>query len=110
MIKPDRSFERARDEFIRDGIDENLVQSEYRSAKRRYRAALLDQDDWDRRAGLSGIRAEYKNIKSETHSAWKALGKVRLTSVRDAAAIMGVLASESGHLTNCLTTGRWLHS
>jgi hypothetical protein len=32
-------IERARDEFIRDGIDETLVEEEYSSAKKRYRAA-----------------------------------------------------------------------
>jgi hypothetical protein len=84
-------LERARDDFLREGIDEKLVQEEYRSAKERYRAALQAEDDWDRKAGLSDLRKKLEDVKLETRAAWTALGKVHLTSIRDAVAIIGLL-------------------
>jgi hypothetical protein len=84
-------IERARDEFIRDGIDEKVVQAEYRSAKRRYREAVRAGDDWDRKVGLTDLRKEYDDNRCETRAAWKALGKVPVTSMRDALAIIGFL-------------------
>jgi hypothetical protein len=84
-------LERARDDFIRQGIDGKLVQEEYRSAKQRYRAALQAEVDWDRRAGLSDLRKELEGVKLETCAAQMALGKVHLTSISDAVAIIGLL-------------------
>jgi hypothetical protein len=84
-------IERARDEFIRDGVDEKVVQAEYRSAKKRYHEAVRAGDDWDRKAGLTDLRKEYDDNRRETLGAWKALGKVPVTSTRDAVAIIGFL-------------------
>jgi hypothetical protein len=84
-------IERARDEFIRDGIDEKVVQAEYRSAKRRYREAARAGDDWDRKVGLTDLRKEYDDNRCETRAAWKALGKVPVTSMSDALAIIDLL-------------------
>jgi hypothetical protein len=84
-------IERARDEFIRAGIDENVVQAEYRSAKKRYGAALRAEEDWDRKAGLSDLRKEYEDNGRETRALWKALSKVPLKNNRDAVAIIGLL-------------------
>jgi hypothetical protein len=84
-------IERARDEFIRDGIDEKVVQAEYRAAKKRYRDVLRAGDDWDRKVGLTDLRKEYDDNRCETRAAWKALGKVPVTSTKDAVAIIGFL-------------------
>lgn len=97
-------IEGARDRFIGEGIDEKVIQAEYRSAKKRFRATFRAQEDWDRKVGLNDLRKEYEAKVSETQAAWKALGKVRLTSIRDAAAIIGILR-ERMHRYDELTDG-----
>jgi hypothetical protein len=84
-------IENARDRFLRDGIDEKVVQTEYRAAKKREREAVRAGEDWDRKVGLTDLRNEYDDNKRETRAAWKALGKVPLTSIGDAVAIIGLL-------------------
>jgi hypothetical protein len=84
-------IELARDDYIRRGVRASVVQAEYRLAKRRYCEAVRAGDDWDRKAGLTDLRKEYEDNRLETCAAWKALGKVTLTSIRDAAAVIGVL-------------------
>jgi hypothetical protein len=89
-------IEDARDRFIAAGVDEKVIQAEYRAAKKRARAALRAGEDWDRKVGLSDLRQEHEVTKAETLAAWHALGKVRVTSIRDAAAIIGVLRERMG--------------
>ena len=84
-------IERARDEFIREGLPANVVQAEYSAAKRRERDLERTGEDWDKKVGLSDLRKEYEANRIETRAAWKALGEVRLTSIRDAVAIIGLL-------------------
>jgi hypothetical protein len=103
-------IETARDEFIRAGIDEKVVQSEYRSAKKRYRAALRAVDDWDRKAGLSDLRKKYEDNRRETRAAWKALGEVRLTSITRPPRLSVFFVSGYTRLMSYLTTGKSLPS
>lgn len=84
-------IEGARDRFLREGVPANVVEAEYRDAKKRERDIELAGEEWDRKAGLTELRLKYEECRTETRTAWLALGKVRLTSVKDAAAIIGVL-------------------
>jgi hypothetical protein len=84
-------IERARDEFLAAGIDAKTVQKEYRAAKKRELAIERAGDDWDRKVGLTDLRKEYEDVRNQARVDWEALGKIQITNVGDAAAIIGVL-------------------
>jgi hypothetical protein len=84
-------IDKARDEFLRNGIPAKVVQREYRAAKRREREKERAGEDWDRSVGLSEIRKEHDECSRECRTAWDALGKVKVASIADAAAIMNIL-------------------
>jgi hypothetical protein len=84
-------LERARDEFTAAGIPANVVRAEYEAAKKREREIERAGEEWDRKVGLTDVRKEFEDCRRETLAAWKALGKVPVTSVSDATAIIGLL-------------------
>jgi hypothetical protein len=92
----DCEIEWARDEFLRaDNADQTTVQAEYIETKKRYRDAIRAGEKWDRKAGLSKLRKEYEETRRDTRAAWKALGKVPVKNLKDAAAIMKLLRARA---------------
>jgi hypothetical protein len=89
-------IERARDEFLEAGIAPDVVDKEYRAAKKRERVIEMAGEEWDREAGLTDLRKQYEENRAQTRAAWKALGHVHLTSIRDAVAILALLRERMG--------------
>jgi hypothetical protein len=84
-------IERARDEFLEAGIAPDVVDEEYRAAKKRERDIELSGEEWDQEAGLTDLLKQYEENRVQTRAAWEALGHVHLTSIRDAVAIIALL-------------------
>jgi hypothetical protein len=45
----------SRESFLLFGEDPATIEQEYRDAKKRYRAALRAEKDWEKRAGVDGL-------------------------------------------------------
>jgi hypothetical protein len=87
----DSEIENARDEFLRIGMDPDVIETEYREAKRRERAILKAGRDWDKKVGIVAIRKQLAEARRELHAAQKAMRSVKLISIADAAAVMEVV-------------------
>jgi len=92
-------IERARVEFLRDRVAKpSLIEREYADAKKRYRAIERAQAAWDRKAGLSEKRKQFEKNKPELRTADRALGKVKLSGMADALALLDFLHDRATEL------------
>lgn len=81
-------IENARDRFIREGFDKRLIAKEYKGAKARHAAKVAAVIQWDKRAGLTKLRAELVQAEAIEHRATARLAKVKPKSTRGAAALL----------------------
>jgi hypothetical protein len=87
-------LERARDDFLRRGIDPALVEAEYQDAKNRQRQAVRNGQQWDRKAKALHLRRAWESGRDKyRRSLWR-LARTTPTTVNGAAAMAAWLAKE----------------
>lgn len=62
----DGEIDRARDEFLMRGVDPNIVEREYRDAKRRYKERRAEASRWDKTTGVDTLSKQAaSNLKEQ---------------------------------------------
>jgi hypothetical protein len=90
-------LERTRGFLIAEGEDPVMIESEYRDAKKRYRAKVKAVREWEKRAGLDGLCKSLEQAQDEGRAAREARGVVELQSIADASALLEWLRPEVKH-------------
>jgi hypothetical protein len=91
-----QEIERARDEFLADGLDPVQIESEYRDAQAEYRAQLDAQKAWDERHGIAPLRRQHERLWRQINAAATDMSKTKPTSVAGAAALVAYARDDFG--------------
>lgn len=88
-------IERARDEFLRElDADPEQIEREYRYAKDREKAAQLEDEAWDLRAGVAELRKQSDEAWCAQEKAGWALAKTKPSTVAGASALLKYAAND----------------
>jgi hypothetical protein len=87
-------IDKARKDFLAQGLDPNMINKEYRDAKRRERAAERAERAWDRRTGIAPLRRECdRAIEAERRAAVR-MAKTRPTTPAGVAKMLAFLKAD----------------
>ena len=89
-------IERARDEFLADGLDPVRIESEYRDAQAEYCAQLDAQKAWDERHGIAPLRERSYRLRKQINAAAMSVSKTKPTSVAGFAALVAYARDDFG--------------
>jgi hypothetical protein len=81
-------IDKAREAFLEEGFKPKMINTEYRDAKARERAAQRAQKAWDRRVGIAAQRRECDRAMEAESRASVRMAKTRPTTPAGAAAML----------------------
>lgn len=81
-------IELRRKTLLEEGMDAELIETEYRDARTRYAAKITAGKAWDQRAGLTELRKRVDRTWAELRRSQKRLVKARPTTPGGAAALL----------------------
>jgi hypothetical protein len=80
-------IEMMRDRLLEKGESAQIVEREYKAAKKRYRDIIQAGEDWDRKARLQKLTQREQKAREELSASRKALGELPPASLEDAFAL-----------------------
>jgi hypothetical protein len=97
-------IERARNEFLRKpGTDPALIEKEYRSVKRQYRAVVRAQWRWDEQHGVAPLRRRLRLVQRQAKVAIDRVAQTKPTTASGCAARLMSRPISTGSMTGART-------
>ena len=87
-------IEMMRDRLLEEGENAQVVEREYKAAKKQYREIIQAGKDWDRKAGLQKLTQREEEARRELSGSRKALGALTPTSLEEAAALIDLVQKD----------------